>query len=498
MNKKVVWSWISILATSMGAVGAVGVCSADSAPAAKAIVGLCDGVGTRIDGAMSGDGQPRNSKVGLNSWLWVVVETTAESGQIVGITADCQGLLVTPGASSQPSPSQQTPEPVKPQLAAPVELNLVDYALILDGQQVQGLDEVRYDALRHAFGFRLTRGDKNESLWKSLLGSPTNSHRTVTVALRHEGMNGSSQSAIYGSHGSATFSLQVFSPSWFWIAVVVVALLLALFVGTTRRTTILRDTLLPQLPANEQPFSLGRCQMAFWFILVFACFIFLYVMLWDYNTVSGQALALMGIASTTALASVAVDIYKDSPADAANRALQALGIKTPADLLRIGVEIDNRVAQVSAAVTKRDNLRAAAVAAKAASDQVANDLNATADQKGAAAKAAKAAAAQADAADRDLMTLQGEIQDRRNIVRTYGHTVAPFRSESFFRDLTTDLNGPTVHRLQVLIWTLALGGVFVVGVYRDLAMPNFSGTLLALIGISGAGYVGFKYPEKNN
>jgi hypothetical protein len=53
--------------------------------------------------------------------------------------------------------------------------------------------------------------------------------------------------------------------------------------------------------------------------------------------------------------------------------------------------------------------------------------------------------------------------------------------------------------MQVVCWTIALGIVFVIGVYRDLAMPaDFSGTLLALMGISSAGYVGFKYPEKNN
>jgi hypothetical protein len=45
---------------------------------------------------------------------------------------------------------------------------------------------------------------------------------------------------------------------------------------------------------------------------------------------------------------------------------------------------------------------------------------------------------------------------------------------------------------------LVLGGIFVIGVYRDLAMPEFGGTLLALMGISSAGYVGFKFPEKNN
>ncbi len=58
--------------------------------------------------------------------------------------------------------------------------------------------------------------------------------------------------------------------------------------------------------------------------------------------------------------------------------------------------------------------------------------------------------------------------------------------------------GTAIHRLQVFCWTIVLGGVFIIGVYRNLAMPEFGGTLLALMGISGAGYVGFKIPENNN
>jgi hypothetical protein len=38
--------------------------------------------------------------------------------------------------------------------------------------------------------------------------------------------------------------------------------------------------------------------------------------------------------------------------------------------------------------------------------------------------------------------------------------------------------------------------VFLVGIYRDLSMPEFSTTLLALMAVSGASYVGFKFPEK--
>jgi hypothetical protein len=42
-----------------------------------------------------------------------------------------------------------------------------------------------------------------------------------------------------------------------------------------------------------------------------------------------------------------------------------------------------------------------------------------------------------------------------------------------------------------------LGVAFLVEVYRDLTMPEFSSMLLALMGVSGAAYVGFKFPERS-
>ena len=48
----------------------------------------------------------------------------------------------------------------------------------------------------------------------------------------------------------------------------------------------------------------------------------------------------------------------------------------------------------------------------------------------------------------------------------------------------------------MLIWTLLLGVMCFYSVCNNLAMPEFSGTLLGLMGISAATYVGFKFPEK--
>ena len=52
-------------------------------------------------------------------------------------------------------------------------------------------------------------------------------------------------------------------------------------------------------------------------------------------------------------------------------------------------------------------------------------------------------------------------------------------------------------RFQIFVWTIVLGIMFVANVYNELAMPQFSATLLGLLGISAGTYVGFKIPENN-
>jgi len=69
-------------------------------------------------------------------------------------------------------------------------------------------------------------------------------------------------------------------------------------------------------------------------------------------------------------------------------------------------------------------------------------------------------------------------------------------SEGFLKDILTDANGVSLHRFQMLVWTIVLAGVFLKGVYDDLGMPNFSATLLALMGITSGTYLGLKIPEQ--
>jgi hypothetical protein len=69
-------------------------------------------------------------------------------------------------------------------------------------------------------------------------------------------------------------------------------------------------------------------------------------------------------------------------------------------------------------------------------------------------------------------------------------------TRGFLRDIMSDNAGAiSLHRFQMFVWTLVLGLIFVVSVYNGLEMPEFSATLLGLMGISSGTYLGFKVPE---
>lgn len=68
-------------------------------------------------------------------------------------------------------------------------------------------------------------------------------------------------------------------------------------------------------------------------------------------------------------------------------------------------------------------------------------------------------------------------------------------SQGFLKDVLSDDGGISLYRFQLFAWTWVLGVIFVASVYHGLQMPQFSTTLLGLMGISSGTYLGFKVPE---
>ncbi len=68
-------------------------------------------------------------------------------------------------------------------------------------------------------------------------------------------------------------------------------------------------------------------------------------------------------------------------------------------------------------------------------------------------------------------------------------------AEGFLRDICSDGNGLSVHRVQAAAWTLILGVVFVCEVTSVISMPVFATNLLLLLGISNGTYLSMKTKE---
>jgi hypothetical protein len=298
--------------------------------------------------------------------------------------------------------------------------------------------------------FELVYAESSKTAWKHLLGwKPV----LVTAGWDGDGPFPFVKPPRDGAPAATPATNFVVAPDAFRLAVFV-ALFVALAVGfvvLAVRSNVLRNKELVSSTPGTAPysFSLGRAQMAWWTFIVLASVLFVWLMTGRFS-VTGQLLILMGISSATALGAVIVDASKQSAAAVAAQA--ALG----------------EVAQAQAAVND-----AAAAAALAAAGPAAATLEHTRSvlQRFAAQLTRKAAALARDAAP-------------------------PPTTRNFLRDILSDADGVSLHRFQVVTWTLALGLYFVFEVFSRFEMPALSAELLTLMGISNSAYLGFKFPER--
>jgi len=344
-------------------------------------------------------------------------------------------------------------------------LNPADWKLFLNGHEVPDLaNSAAFDDASHGLLFKLARTDKNKAVWNEILGSP-DGLRDVSVSVARTDQKDAPRLEPAEKGKPALFELNTL-PLWplLWAAVVAASMLVVFFWAAIK-TGLLRDSFLPQLPVRFRTFSLGRCQMAFWFLLVAVSFVFLCFLLWDYNTLNAQALTLMGISAATGLGAIVANTSRTDVVAKISSDLTAAGFVSADDY-------DQTLAQLRADEAMLAKL-----------------------------KAESAPTAQTDPVDAQIKANKTKIEDFRRLAKDYlSETLDPeggkFKWRGILNDIIDDGSGATLHRLQLVCWTAILGAVFVVGIYRDLTMPEFSGTLLALMAVTGGAYVGFKFPEK--
>lgn len=238
-----------------------------------------------------------------------------------------------------------------------------------------------------AFDFKHTRPSsltdaEDRAVWSVILSRPLQTIQEPRL-LRYEIRSADGKDGNLAPANS-TVPLVIFE----WWAPGAVALVLGVWgamIYLGARSALVRDGAAPGVPLAQRTFSLAKVQMAWWFAIVFASFVFLWMVTGETPSISGQALSLMGISSVTAAASLGIG------------------------------------------------------GTRAGNDGV---------------------------------------------------------KDVFFSDLLSDADGITIHRFQMVVMTVALGLVFLFHVARHLTMPEFDPSLLTLMGLSAATYVGLKIPEK--
>lgn len=205
----------------------------------------------------------------------------------------------------------------------------------------------------------------------------------------------------------------------------------------------------PKPKTGTKPWSLARCQMAFWFVLVTVSYVSIWVTTGALDAISDSALALIGIGTGAALGSVAIDISGDSQSKRNDLEQKLIGMQEEAQ----GIEQELQQNQAL-----------------------------TPDQK--------------KYKERLLHALQhNQMQIKEKILRIIENNP----SQGFSKDILSDPDGDAaLHRIQIVIWTLILGIIYIYSVWETLAMPEFSPTLLALQGLSAGAYLGFKIPDKKS
>ncbi|HEY0098101.1 MAG TPA: hypothetical protein VGB76_04005, partial [Pyrinomonadaceae bacterium] len=333
-----------------------------------------------------------------------------------------------------------------------------DLILTLNGHPLNGLKGSQLN--ENTLEFRPKRTDETKDTWNELLGSPKfrEAARQMTVGLQ------TPKGEEFATPLVASF--HIFSPFWANISLIGLLLMFGIFFWLAKTTNIIRDSNPPDPPPGKRrPYSLARTQAAFWFFLVIASFLLIYLITNDYNTITEQALILIGIGTGTALGAAMIDASKR---DTSNDELAALVPER--DKLQTEVaELENQQTELA------NRIRAAG---EAATDEDKQALSAL--KIGLSEKRAMLAAA------------EKKVADAKSGLST------PV-SEGLKKDLLSDPDGEiSFHRFQIVVLTIILGTMFCVGVYRALAMPQFDGTLLALMGISSGTYLGFKIPERQS
>ena len=197
--------------------------------------------------------------------------------------------------------------------------------------------------------------------------------------------------------------------------------------------------------------------MAFWFFLIYVSYLVIWLVTDALDTITPSLLGLMGISAGTALAEALVDSGKD---------------------------------------TSQDNQLQDLTGEKESLEQSIPALQSQLDAINAKTSLSPEDTSNRDSLNKQLLDARTRLAQVNQQIQASTPAAAAGVSRGFISDILSDSTGYSFHRFQIFAWTIVLGIMFISSVYNRLTMPEFSATLLGLMGISSGTYIGFKFPEK--
>jgi hypothetical protein len=288
------------------------------------------------------------------------------------------------------------------------DVNPFGYILYLNGHPLTGLFPEAFDPVTNELTYHLKRTETSHEPWGALLSgaNPLDPEEIVRVSV---GPEGARELPPENLTARPHLTLRYPYPRLLGFGLLII---LVLLVFTWLANNVKNSWFREPVPAGgvTPQYSLARTQLAFWFFVILAAFLYILVMTFDLaGILTPQALILLGISASTTAAAGVIDMRQDNSAPAA---------VVPA------------------------------------------------------APAAGAPAVQA-------------VPNARPVLLGLTATKNPATPTTLF----------AFHRFQMVVWTVILGGIFLVMVVRSLIMPELDATLLTLMGISAGTYVGLKAQE---
>jgi hypothetical protein len=296
-------------------------------------------------------------------------------------------------------------------------------------------DEVHVGKNHLHYHLRITPANKDT--WIDLLGAPTHLSRPVAFSV---GLDKQTPFDSVFDSGTPIYLVVVDKP-YGAIALVVVFGTIIVFVRLARTTNLLREVGSGMDDGLLRPYNLGRTQMAFWFLLICMSYVAIWLITGALDTITSSLLGLMGISAGTALGEAMIDA--DTKTSRADQLITLTAQKQA---------IEQTVSELQSQPSGGDPQRL-----------------------------------------EDARTRLSEVCQQLTKLSV---SEPPARSRGFIRDILSGGDDYSLHRFQIAVWTIVLGITFLSSVYNGLTMPEFSATLLGLMGISSGTYIGFKFPGK--